>query len=902
MIDFLRVRWSRMRSLVRLGRVDENFQRELAAHLELMTEENIHRGMSPEDARRAARVRLGGTTQLRESNRDLHGFPLLESVWQDVRYGARLLRLNKGFAAVAIISLALGIGANTAIFQLIDAVRLRLLPVKDPQELAFVRIPDMSWDWGSSNGRYWWLTNPIWEQIRQQQQSFQSTAAFGSERFNLARGGETRMAETLWVSGDFFKTVGVPALAGRVFATADDQRGCSTPGAVISYGFWQREYGGAMSALGKTLTLESRPFEIIGIMPANFYGLDVGRSFDVAIPICADPILHSEGSWLDERTFWWLGIVGRLKPGMSLQQANVQMKTISPAVFEATIPPQWNADFRKHYLEYKLGALPAANGTSSLRQQYESPLWILLATAGLVLIIACANLANLMLARASARERELAVRLALGARRLRLVRQLMFESLLMAVIGAALGALLAQVVSRGLVTFLSTQDNAVVLPLGIDWRLLGFAAGLAVLTCLLFGLTPALRATRMPPSAAMAAGGRMVGATRERFGLRRALVVTQIALSLVLVAGALLFASTLRNLLTLDAGFQQSGILIVDVDFTKLNLPKDQRNAFRQQITETMRALPGFDDVADAQIVPVSGYRRNNEVVIEGVLKGYSRLDQVSNRYFATMGTPLLQGRDFGEQDTATSPKVAIVSQSFARKYFGDDAVGKTFHLHDPDPEYQIVGVARDAKYDDLREDFQPVAFFSTMQDREPNPGTNIVIRSRMPLESLTAAVKRSLAQLNPAIDINFHSFQTQIRDSLMRERLMATLSGFFGILASVLAAIGIYGVIAYMVVRRTNEIGIRMALGATSRNVLGMVLREAGVLLAIGAVAGTLLAGFGAGAAKALLFGLKPWDVRVLLGAAAALGAVGFVASYWPAHRAARLQPMTALREEISG
>ncbi len=827
----------------------------------------------------------------------------LETVVQDLRYGARQLRANKAFAVVAILSLALGIGANTAIFQLIDAVRLRTLPVKDPDTLAFVNIPERHWTSGNVTGYYSWLTNPMWEQIRQDQQVFSSVAAFGGERMNLARGGEARRAVTLFVSGEFFQTLGVPALMGRVFTANDDKRGCAAPGAVISYSLWQREFGGASNVIGKTLTVESHPFDIIGVTPASFYGVEVGRNYEAALPLCAEPTVRGEYTYLDLRRTWWLGVVGRLKPGVTLKQANAQMQAISREVFEATIPAEYDAEGRKHYLEYKLGANSAANGTSRLRRQYEQPLWLLLGIAGLVLLIACANLANLMLARASARERELAVRLALGARRQRLIRQLLFESLLMALIGAALGAVMAQAVSRGLIAFLSTQDQPVVVDLGLDWRLLGFTGGLAVLTCLLFGLTPALRATNTPPAAAMNAGGRTIGASREKFGLRRALVVTQIALSLVLVAGALLFVGSLRNLLTLDAGFQQSGLLITDVDFSRLPIPKDQRQEYKRQIAERVRALPGVEDAATVDIVPISGNSWNQNIVIGGKSPGDSLMNRVSDHYFRTMGTPLLAGRDFGPQDTASSPRVAIVNEAAARKYFSGNAIGKTFHVGvyagEPDPEFQIVGVVANAKYRDLREEFSPVTFFALAQDSHPDQETSVLIRSAAALQSLTAELKRSFAELNPEITISFISFQGQIRDGLLRERLMATLSGFFGVLAGILAAIGIYGVIAYMVARRTNEIGVRMALGATPANVLAMILKEAGVLLAAGAAAGLLLATLGARTAKALLFGVAPDDPKSLLVAVAVLGVIAIAASYWPAHRAARLEPMKALREE---
>jgi len=829
--------------------------------------------------------------------------PWLDTLWQDLRYGARLLRANPGFTAVAILSLALGIGANTAIFQLLDAVRMRSLPVQDPQDLAFIRIADRNWASGSFNGYYSQLTNPMWEQIRQQQQGFSGVFAFGGERLNLARGGEAKNAEVMWVSGGFFNVLGVPPLLGRVFTQADDQRGCSTAGAVISYSFWQRSYGGDPSAIGKTLTLESHPFEIVGVTPANFHGIDVGKSYDVAIPICVEPVLRGEYSYLDKRNYWWLSAGGRLKPGMPLERATAQLQAISAAVFQATLPPQYGPEGIKHFLAYKLGAFPAANGVSQLRKQYESPLWLLLGIAGLVLLIACANLANLILARASAREREISVRLALGASRPRLIRQLLAESMLLAVLGALGGVLLAQFVSRFLIRLITTEGHTIVVNLGLDWRLLGFTAALAMLTCILFGLTPALRATRMSPALVMNASGRGLTATRERFGVRRVLVITQIALSLVLVAGALLFVFSLRNLLSVDAGFNQTGVMVVDVDFSKLKIPKEQRFDYKRQLLDRLRGVPGVESAATVSIVPMSGNGWNQQVVLDGQKKGDSLMNRVSPGYFKTMGTPLLAGRDFGDQDTPNSPKTAIVNELFAKKYIGGNPIGKTFHIDvgvgEPDPAIEIVGIVRDSKYYDLRSDFEPTAFFPEAQDRQPDEFTDVVVRSSMSGSALMGALRHGFEEISPAISIEFHVLTTWIRDGMLKERLMATLSGFFGLLAGVLATIGLYGVISYMVARRTSEIGIRMALGATPANVLSMVLREAMRLLLIGVAVGTLLAAAAAQTAKALLYGLKPYDPFTLAVAVLTLGVVAIAASFLPARRAAGLEPMAALREE---
>ena len=831
---------------------------------------------------------------------------LLETVWQDVRYGARLLRLNPAFAAVAILSLALGIGANTAIFQLLDAVRMRSLPVKDPHELAFVRIHERQHGSGRFHGYYSWLTDPQWEQIRDQQKSFSSVGAFGADNFNLARGGEAHNAFTLMVSGDFFATLGVNPLMGRLLNAADDQKGCSLPGAVISYGMWQREYGGAADVLAKKLTLEGAPFQIVGVTPPDFYGIDVGRYYDVAVPICSEPLIDGEGSLLNDpntRRNWWLGVVGRLKPGVTVQQASAQMSALSSPVFEATIPPQYPAESHKHYLEYKLESISAANGVSDLRRQYEDPLWILLGITGLVLLVACANLANLILARASVRQREIAVRLAMGARRVRLIRQLMAENLLLALIGAAGGALIAQGVSRLLLSFLGTEGHQAFLQLAMDWRVLGFTTAVASLTCILFGLAPALRATNMTPAAVMNAAGRGLTATREGFGFRRSLVVAQIALSLVLAAGAILFTRSLHNLITVDPGFQQDGVLIVYMDFSKLKIPKDQRTAYKQQLLERLRALPEVRAAAQVEEPPMSGFGWSQNVRVKGEDKSNSLLDRVSPGYFKAMDTALLAGRDFNEQDTATSPKVAIVNETFAKKYFGGNALGQTFHLDhnvgDPDPEYQVVGVVADSKYYDIHEAFSPIAYFPAAQDRSPDQSQGIVVRAAGSVDSLVPALRQSFHEASPAINIEFHVLQTWIRDSLLRERLMASLSGIFGGLAAVLAVIGMYGVMAYMVARRTGEIGVRMALGATPGKIVGMVVKEAWVLLVIGAVIGVGLTIAATRTAQSLLYGLKGWDPASLAMAALALVAVTILASYIPARRAAAIEPMRALREE---
>jgi putative ABC transport system permease protein len=827
--------------------------------------------------------------------------------WQDLRYGWRQLRLNPAFTAVAVLSLALGIGANTAIFELVNAVRLRTLPVQKPEDLAYIdfqRGSSRSGNFSTRSARFTWAQ---WKQIEAQQQAFSGVMAWSARRFNLASGGEIRWAEGLFVSGGFFPVLGMQPMIGRAFTAADDDPGCGSPGAVIGYGFWQREFAGAADVLGRSVMLEGRPFPVIGVAPPSFFGVEVGNRFDVAIPMCADRLLSQDGKGRAASTrAWWISAMGRLKPGWTAERASAHMKALSPGIMQATLPESYRPDDAKRYLNNKLEVTPGATGVSGLRREYEQPLWLLLATTGLVLLIACANLANLLLARASVREREIAVRQAIGASRARLVGQLMSESLLLALLGSALGVLLAQMLSRGLVAFLSTPDSGMFLGLALDLRVLAFTAAIAVATCLLFGLAPALRATRITAASAMRAAGRGLTAGRERFSFRRALVVTQVALSLVLLVGALLFAGSLRRLLAVDPGFRVAGVIEVDVNFRRAHYSKERLAGLHRELLERLRAVPGVQAGAEVNIVPISGSGWNQSVWAEGDSDKHQNafFNRVSPGYFGTIGTTILAGRDFNERDTPGSPRVAIVNEVFAKKFFGAaNPLGRVFVVQgnagEPDDRYQVVGLVRNTKYYQVREDFEPITYLSQGQDDDPGPGATFVLRSAAVSGDAFRAIKAAIGEVNPSADIEFTVLSKQLQNSLLRDRLMATLGGAFGLLAGMLATIGLYGVISYMIARRRNEIGIRIALGADRMGVVRLVLREAAILLALGLPIGAGLALWAGRTAGSLLFGLKPNDPATLIGAMLLLAGVAFGASFGPARRASKLEPMQALREE---
>ncbi|HYT19786.1 MAG TPA: ABC transporter permease [Candidatus Polarisedimenticolia bacterium] len=889
---------------------------ELAQHLEDRYEEMRRDGLDDAEASRLLRSELNDGRLVTELKGLLPPVPeaispgqdirerLLAGLGKDLRYAIRMLRLNPSFAAVAILSLALGIGANTAIFELLDAVVLRTLPVQSPQQLASIREIHGG-RIGSTVARQKNFSYALWQQIQQQQKGFSGIAAWSTETFDLGQGGEAHYVQGMWVSGSFFRTLGIRPVLGRLLTENDDYRGCGLRAVVISYAFWQRSFAGRADAVGSKLSLDGHPFEVIGITPASFYGLEIGRNFDVAVPVCSESAIRTEGSWTQSATTWWLDVIGRLSAGWTLGKANAQLASMAPGIFAATLPPEYDATERKDYLRFRLKAETAATGVSELRAQYADPLRALLAISGLVLLLACTNLANLMLARAAARQREIALRLALGASRRRLIRQLFTENVFLALVGAAVGLILAQILGSVLVAFIGNSENPAFLPLYPNMRVLLFTIGIASLTCLFFGVAPAIRIGRVEPGTVMKTNGR--GLTgRQHFLLRRGLVVSQVALSLVLVVAALLFVQTFRNLVTLNPGFRQDGVLVADFDFSALHILPQNRTDYKRELLSNVRNTPGVVSAAEAAIVPLNGDGWNEFIDIpeQGVSRKLVYFNAVSSGYFQTLQIPFLAGRDFDDGDIASSPPVAIVNEHFAHTYLGStDPIGKTFRVRQdggkPDRIFHVVGLAGDTRYRDIHDEPTPIVFVSPYQRPIADTDSTFLVRSNEAPASLILSLKDTAAKNSPEIVLNFSILRMSVLEKLTRERLMATLSGVYGALATVLAMVGIYGIISFMVIRRSGEMGLRIALGAQRTRVVGIVLREAAALVAGGLVVGTAVAIACARTVRTLLYGIKPIDPLTLIIAIVGLLTIALAASLLPAIRAASVDPIQALREE---
>jgi predicted permease len=828
----------------------------------------------------------------------------MNTLLQDLKYGLRMLDKNPGFTAVAVLTLALGIGANTAIFSLLDAVMLRFLPVEKPEELVqLVRRSPRRGDQAVSS-----FTNPIWEELRNQQGVFPGVFAWGEAQFDLAQGGEARYAKGLWVTGDFFRTLGVQPAAGRLMSVADDQRGCSGV-AVLSYSFWQEHFAGAESAVGSTISLDNHTYPIIGVAAPGFYGVEVGKRFDVALPVCATAVFDGARPRLDHRSWWWLYIMGRVKPGISADQVKAHLDLLSPRIFAATVPQNWDQDGQRDFLKWSLTATPAATGTSGLRAQFAQPLNILMAVVVIVLLIACANIASLMLARAVLRKREMAVRAALGASRMRLIRQLLTECVMLSTAGALLGILFARWGSMLLVRFISTARGQVFLDLSLDGRVLGFTAAIAIFTGLLFGVLPAFRSTRVSLTAAMKGSQAMDVEHRARLRPGRWIVASQMALSLVVLAAAGLLLRSFVKLVMLDIGFDRNNVLMMHTEARTAGVPPEQEMVTWDEIERRISSLPGVVSVSRALMTPISGSQWDTFIHADSPnpLTGDAAdtyLNAVSSGYFRTLHIPLLAGREFNAQDTPTSLKVAIINQTLARKFYPDlNPVGRFFRLDEEPgklgPPIQIVGVVRDSKYVSLREDTPPTAFFPIAQQPGFGGGPNFLIRTSTRPWAALSLIQAAVAGVDKSISLEFNTLAQQVDDSLVRERVLATLSGFFGGLALILAMIGLYGAISYMVTQRQTEFGIRMALGAARGTILRLVMRDVVSIIVAGVLMGAAISLLSVRLLQRFLFGLAAHDSLTLALAVGVLSIVAFIAGYLPARRATKVDPMVALRYE---
>jgi predicted permease len=834
--------------------------------------------------------------------------PMVDLIGQDLRYAARRLNRSRGFTFVALLTLALGIGANTAIFQLLDAVRLRPLPVHRPEELAEIRIRNFATARGDFSIWHAGATNAIWEQIRDRQDAFTGVFAWSGSGIGYGDGPSRKWLSTLLVSGSFFPVLGVQPLHGRLLMEADDTRGCSAPGTVLSYEFWQKEFGGDPAVVGRTMTLSRYPFQVVGVAPRQFTGLEVGRRFDLAIPLCAEWLPPGSHSRLDSGTDWFLIVMGRRKPGVDLAGATASLAAISPAVFETSLPGDYPAENVKEYRAFQLEALDGRTGISMLRAQYAGALWFLQATAALVLLVGCANLANLMLARAASRERELAARVALGAGRGHVIRMLLAESLLLSVIGAALGAWLAKGLSVALVKFLDGGGNSLFLTLPFDWRLFGFITLAAVTTCVLCGMAPAFRGARVAPADVLRTGSRGTTDGGPRLGLRQILVTAQVALSLILLVGALLFARSLVNLLRVDLGFRPDGVTLAWVDMSPADVPVERRREFRQHVLDTLDATPGVVAASVTSVIPLTGTASDNEVWLDGIpspVRAVSFFAEIDVNYFRTMDIGLVEGRAFDRRDVVGAPLTAIVNEAFVRRFVPDGrVVGRRVWREAraggvPATLYDIVGVVKDAKYRELREQRAPTIYLPDSQDPRPGTFAQMVIRTSLSPGAVEPALKDAFRRAGPAIVPAFSDFRRTIQRTLTQDQMLAALSGFFGLFAVILATVGLYGSMSFVVARRTRELGIRIALGARRDGILRLVLSEAGRLVLVGCVIGGALAVVLSTFVRALIYALEPHDPWTMAGAVLLVMIVGLLACLGPALRAARVDPVVAFKAE---
>jgi macrolide transport system ATP-binding/permease protein len=882
------------------GRADADLAREIRAHLDQDIDERRDAGASVQQAGDAAKRAFGSVSLAMEDTRAVWHFAAIERIWRDAAYALRLMRRSPGFTAVVVLSLALGIGANSAIFSVMDTLLLKSLPVKHPEQL-YMLIPAGSKGFGA-------FSYPGFDALRRANQVFSDTFNYSEgDTWNVIADGRAELTNGASVTGNYFTALGIEPIAGRLIVESDDTPSAERV-AVISYRLWQKRFGLDPGTIGAIIRVNNVPATIVGVASPAFSGLSVGYPNDIWMPMAINPLRASNGTW-------WLLAMGRLKPDVTEAQAHAYLELVTPIVRKTMDIGDDQAAGRFA----RIDMTSAAGGLSPLSKEYEVPLYILMIVVGLVLLIACANVANLLLSRASARRREMAIRLALGGGRRRLLQQMLVESLLLATLAGALGLVIASWLKTALVSFFATQRTTFGLDLPLDARVLGFTLVVCLLTGILFGLMPALRATRLDPGDTLKEQARAASAGGGRQPLTQALIVLQVALSLLLLTGAGLFLRTLQNLRHIDLGFEPEHVMQMTIEPGLAGYDATRVQPLYRALLDRLNVTPGVIAASGMRFGLINGGFSGRKVFVPGAapeattskdrnaddLLERPAFNIVAPRFFETMGIALT-GREFSAGDTPSSPKVAIVNEKLARYLFGTDAaIGRRIGFDAKAPaDYEIVGVVHDTKYFRLR-GVSPAAAFVAVAQAGPTAATlerlTIAVRTTVDPASMAGTMQRTIQGIARDVPIrgDVRTLRAIIDTTLGRERLLATLSTLFGALALLLACIGLYGVMSYAVVRRTTEIGIRMALGAHRRDVLQMILRDSAWLIAAGMAAGLIVALLTAGLVESQLFALKPNDPATLAIACAVLTTAAALAALIPAWRAARVDPMIALRHE---
>ena len=883
------------RNLVHRQAADADLDDELASAFDQFVEEQIAAGASPQEARRRATIQLGRMASIRTDVIQTRTGAGIDTIWRDVTFGARVLRRNPVFALTAILSLALGIGANTTMFSLVNALLLRDVAVGDPGQLVEI--------WRTTQfGRGTAFSYPAYEKLRDENTAFDGLIAL-SKNTTAGIAGTATPAMGRFVSGNFFEVLRLTPAAGRLFSVHDDRLDAPDGAAVavISHRFWQRAFGGSADAIGQTLRVAAVPFSIVGIAPRDFDDLVVGRPADFFIPMSSEPLLRRD-SLLRSAPSNWLGIVGRVKHRITKDAAQANLEPIFArfmADVAATVP---DAEARQRLQAQRVFLESASAGVSDVRRDFSRPLLLLMAAVSLVLLIACANVVNLLLARGVARRREMAVRLAIGASRFRLVRQLLTESALLCAAGGGLGLALSAWVAPLMLSLITQGGAPIDLDVEPDRRVLFFTASVAFGACLLAGLFPALRTARADITPSFQANARALSLTRESSRWGHALIAAQVALSLLLVAGAALLVATLRNIRGVHPGFNPENVVLLALDPARVGYTGERLTRYYREVLDGVRSLPGIEAASLSRVTPISGGGIDLPITIEGRPRepGVMVLaNRMSDGFFATMAIPIRLGRDFVPADAARKPIAAIVNDALARRYFGDEhPIGRRFMLSGPEP-LEIVGVVADSKYLTLREAAKPTAYLYALHVEEPGALTLSARTSGDPL-AFAHAIRDRVQSIGTTVPVSqARTLSRQVERSLVTERLVARMLGGFAVLSLLLAALGLYGVLGYAVARRTGEIGLRLALGATRGGVLRSVLRQSLIAVAVGSAIGASATLMLSRPLAELLYGVTPSDPGVLAAAVACLFVVATAAAAVPAWRAARVDPLVALRHE---